>query len=66
VLKRRIDSKTKVKCTLPHDTRIPPGGELRIYSKLGADAAQISSDRDTISRPLRQKIVTSNVVSWGM
>ena len=64
-LQRRIDSKKEMKYTLPDGIRLPVGGELRIYSKLGADAAQLSSDYD-ISSPLRQKLVSNSVISWGM
>jgi len=66
MLKRRIDSKTELKYTLPNGIRLPAGGELRIYSKLDADAAQLSSNCDVVSSPLHQELVNNNVVSWGM
>jgi hypothetical protein len=66
MLKQRTDSKTELKYTLPDGSQLSAGGELRIYSKLGADAAQFSSNYDVVSLPLQQKLVNNNVVSWGM
>ena len=66
MLKRRVISKTELKYTLPDQIRLPAGGELRIYSKLGADAAQLSSNYDDVSHHLHQKVVSNTVVSWGM
>jgi hypothetical protein len=66
MLQRRIDSKTELKYTIPDGTRLSAGGELRIYSKLGADGTQLSSNYDVVSSSLHQKLVNNNVVSWGM
>ena len=66
MLKRHILSKTELKYILPNGTRLPPDGELRIYSKLGADVAQLSSNYDIVSHPLRQELVINDVISWGM
>jgi hypothetical protein len=66
ILQRRIDSKTELKYTLPDQIRLPIGGEVRIYSKLGADAAQLPSNYDVVSHHLRQNIVNNDVISWGM
>ena len=66
ILKRRVVSKPELKYTLPNGTRLPAGGELKIYSKSGAEIAQVSSNYDIASHSLRQKIVTHNIISWGM
>jgi hypothetical protein len=66
MLTRRIDSKTELKYTLPDQIRLPVGGEFRIYSKLGADAAQLSSNYDDGSHHLHQTVVSNTIISWGM
>jgi len=66
MLQRRIDSKTELKYTIPDGIQLPAGAELRIYSKLGADGTQLSSNYDVVSSSLHQKLVNNNVVSWGM
>jgi hypothetical protein len=66
VLQRRIDSKTELRYTLPERIRLQPGGELRIYSKLGVGAAKYSSNSCGVSSSLRQELVNNDLVSWGM
>jgi hypothetical protein len=66
ILKRRTDSRVEVKYTLPDKIRLPIGSELRIYSKLGAETAQLSSNYDDISHPSRLKVISNTVVAWSM
>ncbi|CAF0983931.1 unnamed protein product [Rotaria sordida] len=65
MLKRRVDSKPELQYTLPDGIQLHPGNELRIYSKLGADATQSSSNPDYVSSSLYQKLVSNDVASWG-
>ncbi len=66
MLKRRIDSAAELLYIIPKGVQLQPGTELIIYSKLGANAVESSSDHPAVSSLLHQEIVTSDVASWGM
>ncbi|UJR13202.1 hypothetical protein I4U23_000224 [Adineta vaga] len=65
-LKRRVDAKKEFEYILPDGIHLPAGGTLRIYSKLGNDAAQLSSNYEMISSSSHQKIISDNLLSWDI
>ena len=66
VLKQRIDSKAELRYTLPERIQLQPGGELRVYSKMGAGAAKSSLSYVVVPSSSRQELVNNDTVSWGM
>jgi len=66
VLKQRLDSKKELRFILPDQVLLQPGRELRIYSKRGADAAEIPPTGRCILSSLRQEFVNNDVDLWGM
>lgn len=58
VLKRRVAAAMELRYTLPDGVQLQQGGELRIYSKLGADTADAESSS-------YQKLVANDLASWG-
>ncbi|CAF1024786.1 unnamed protein product [Rotaria sordida] len=63
---RRVDSQVVLQYILPDGLQLKPGSELRIYSKLGAEVAEKSSNESIFSSSLYQKIVLNDVYSMGI
>ncbi|CAF3435661.1 unnamed protein product [Rotaria socialis] len=63
---RHVDSKNVLQYRLPAGLRLKPGSELRLYSKLGTEVTQVSSNGSTFSPSSFQKIVLDDVYSIGV
>ncbi|CAF1231078.1 unnamed protein product, partial [Didymodactylos carnosus] len=66
VLKRRIDSEPELRYTIPKGVQLQQGRELRIYSKLGAGAAESASYNRVGSSLSNQVLVNNDLASWGV
>ncbi len=66
VLKQRLDSKKELRFILPDQVLLQPGRELRIYSKRGANAAEVPPTGHCILSSLRQEFVNNDVDLWSM
>ena len=65
ILKQIIDAKTELRYTLPDRFRLQPGGELRIFSKQGANAAKSSSSGRATPLSSRQELTNNDAATWG-
>ena len=65
-VRRYIDSRVELRYTIPDRTRLPSGGELRIYARLGTDNADLWTNQNDSSSLLRQILINNEITSWGM
>ncbi|CAF1254177.1 unnamed protein product [Rotaria magnacalcarata] len=63
---RRVDSRVIFEYTIPNGTQVRPGSEFRIYSKLGAEVAQISSNANSFLSSSFQKVTMNDVYTMSI
>ncbi|CAF3318205.1 unnamed protein product [Rotaria socialis] len=63
---RRVDSKVVFKYTIPNETQVRPGSEFRVYSRLGAEVAQLSSSANSFLSSSFQKITMNDVFTMSI
>ena len=65
MLKRRIDSVTEVRYTLPDGVYLQKGSALTIYAAAGASAVESLKKRIDVSSLSHQELVNKDLDSWG-
>ena len=65
VLKRRIDSATELRYTLPDGVHLQQGSTLTIFAASGASTVESSTKRSGVSSWSHQELVNKDLDSWG-
>jgi hypothetical protein len=66
VLRRHIDSTTKLQYIIPDGTRLQSGKVLQIYAKRAGGGEVKAFVRNVVSSLKSQELVNNDISSWGM